>query len=259
MWNEAEHPRDDEGKFVEKGGYEGLRTRRASLGINYGKTYSEMPSKKNWQRVVDIIGTEENLEYLHPDDFRNELTKEQLLQRIDERKANTAQADVKAQEQREQWRKEQQQAEQEQQAKVDKIKSNTNATDTTAQKLLDVAKRAYEAHEKALEKRATSQGASGYVGKSKSVRATNAEAEGRFTKTQAAQILGVSTLRIKEVLSTSEWHHTGALYNESNYYDISDICDIADDLAFSDVATIRENYSAESIENFEKIFGVKIN
>lgn len=261
-WNEADHPRDDDGKFVEKGGYEGLRIRRASLGLRYGKTYSEMPPKKNWQRVVDTLGAEDDLEYLDASDFRNELSREELLQHISERKASVEaikQANqVKEQAQAEEQRKAQEQAEKAKREKLERIKSNSNATYAVAQKLLDVADRAYKAHEAAVDRRFTNQGSSGYVGKSKSVRATNAEADGKFTRTRAAEILGVSTAKIKEVLTPSEWHHTGALYNKSNYYDIGDICDIADDLAFDDVAEIRENYPAESIENFERIFGVKI-
>nr|DAG78442.1 MAG TPA: hypothetical protein [Caudoviricetes sp.] len=262
MWEESKHPRDDEGKFVEKGGYDGLRARRGDMRGMFDWSYTEMPTKKNWQRAVNIIGTEEDLEYVDADVFKKEMTREQLLQHIAERKEN-ALAIIRAEEEKklleaQKKREEKEWEEKNKREKLDKLKANTYATDTVAQKLLDVGDRAYKAREAAENKRFQSQRASGYDGKSKSVRAINAEADGKFPISKAAQILGVTTIKIKQFLSPSEWHHTGAMYNETYYYDIADICDIADDLAYNEAAEIRENYSAESIRDFENIFGVKI-
>ncbi len=262
MWEESKHPRDDEGKFVEKGGYEGLRIRRGNMSELFGRSSTDMPSKKNWQRVVDIVGTEEDLEYVDSSVYKQEMTREQLLQHIAERKEN-ARAIIHAEEEKklleaQKKREEKEWEEKNRREKLDKIKTNANVTDTGAQKLLDVGDRADKAREAAENKRFQSQRASGYDGKSKSVRAINAEADGKFPISKAAQILGVTTIKIKQFLSPSEWHHTGAMYNETYYYDIADICDIADDLAYDDASEIRENYSAESIRDFENIFGVKI-
>lgn len=261
MWNEADHPRDDSGRFVEKGGYEGLRERRFSLSL-YGRNYSQMPSKKNWQRVVDTLGTEEDVEYLTPTDFSQAFDREKLLQRIGEEKENIQSLKNAEEARRQRMAEERVQAqsaeEQRIQKVVDRIKASTTANDTTAKKLIAVTDRAEEAADKARNAKRQSSGQSGYVGKSKSVRATNAEAEGKFPKTKAALILGVTTMELKSVMAPIEWHHTGALYQASDYYDISDICDIASDLQDETPDYIRQKYSAQSIDTFEKLYGVKI-
>ena len=63
-------------------------------------------------------------------------------------------------------------------------------------------------------------GNSGYIGSSKSVKASQAESLDRYPASVAAKLLGVSAASIKAVLSPSEWHHTGSYYNRTDYYDI---------------------------------------
>lgn len=63
-------------------------------------------------------------------------------------------------------------------------------------------------------------GNSGYIGSSKSVRASQAESLDRYPASVAAKLLGVSAASIKAILSPSEWHHTGSYYNRTDYYDI---------------------------------------
>jgi len=69
----------------------------------------------------------------------------------------------------------------------------------------------------------------GYDGWSKSNRALEAEKEGKYPITQAAQILSkklgwpvTKTKALLLTLGTKEWHHTSKFYNETKYYDISD-------------------------------------
>lgn len=86
-------------------------------------------------------------------------------------------------------------------------------------------------------------GNSGYVGNRKSIRAVSAESDNKFPATTAAKYLGVNSQAIKDILSPSEWHHTGSYYNETDYYDIDLLIGIKnkDD-------SILSNYSDEEIE-----------
>ena len=70
-------------------------------------------------------------------------------------------------------------------------------------------------------------GNSGYVGYSKSVRATLAENEGKYPKTTFKKVYGLSEKKFKEledrdVISVSEWHHISVYGNRTNYYAIDD-------------------------------------
>ena len=70
-------------------------------------------------------------------------------------------------------------------------------------------------------------GNSGYVGYSKSVRATLAENEGKYPKTTFKKVYGLSEKKFKElenrdIISVSEWHHTSVYGNRTNYYSIDD-------------------------------------
>jgi hypothetical protein len=69
----------------------------------------------------------------------------------------------------------------------------------------------------------------GYVGQSKSVSAVNAEADCKFPATEAARRLGVSVAAVKAILVPCEWHHTSKYYNQTDYYDVTDLSE--DELA----------------------------
>lgn len=64
---------------------------------------------------------------------------------------------------------------------------------------------------------------SGYVGYSKSVRASQAEEEGLFPASVISKQLKVPIEFIKTNFEPDEWHHTSKHYNETNYYDIEKI------------------------------------
>lgn len=63
----------------------------------------------------------------------------------------------------------------------------------------------------------------GYDGFSKSNNAIYAESEDKFPATVAAKKLGVSAAAIKAILSPCEWHHTGKMYNRTDYYYIGEL------------------------------------
>ena len=269
MWNESEHPRDDIGRFTEKGGggYEGLKQRRNELRHVWveRRNLTLPPTLENYQAIVEKMGSDEGIEYLDYNDFRStRLTKEELLQRIESNKALYEQAKKEKEEKeriaQEQWAKKVAEEKAERQRKIDRIKSNGEISDTVADKLIEVVNRSYDAYEKAMSnQRYGDTSRSGYVGHSRSERATEAETNGKFPAGRAANILGITSLKLKKYMRPSEWHHTGALYNATDYYDISDLCNIAEDLQEEDgFEDIRKDYSAESIELFEKIYGVKI-
>jgi len=71
-------------------------------------------------------------------------------------------------------------------------------------------------------------GNSGYIGYSKSVRAYNAEREGRFPKTIFKKKYGLTEktfnfLENRGIIGTSgEWHHTSKYGNKTQYYGIQD-------------------------------------
>src|SRR5690348_3219737 len=54
---------------------------------------------------------------------------------------------------------------------------------------------------------------------SKSNNSIQAENRGLMTASDLARVLGVRTTAVKDVLETSEWHHTSGWYNKTNYYD----------------------------------------
>lgn len=260
MWNESEHPRDDDGKFVEKSGYDLLTEKKRALKDS---AYTRMPRKGDYVRVSALMGSDEGLEYLGYDDFQREERKEYYQERIEKRKA----AWIAARQKEEEWERERAaayraKAEEEQKWKkgrLSNVMANTNANEVAAQRLIDVVDRADDAYEKAMSNQKYGYASGGYVGNSRSVRATNAETDGKFPAGRAANILGITSMKLKKYLRPTEWHHTGALYNATDYYDISDLCDIAADLQAEDsAADIRKDYSAESIEKFEAIYGVKI-
>ena len=70
----------------------------------------------------------------------------------------------------------------------------------------------------------------GYFGYSKSNNAIAAESEKRYPLTEASKILAkalkISQKDAKETLKeigTTEWHHTGSWYNQTDYYDVESI------------------------------------
>lgn len=239
MWEESKHPRDDEGKFTTKGGYQSFLEKRKSVGW----TDSEAVPERKYDLYTRLLGTDEGLEYLPRSYFSgNPGSPKDLRQRIEDGKKSFAPKSATIRETDD----------------MKEVRKYTNATLSGAKRIADAAIRARAARDEAIRKANQNRGQSGYSGKSKSIRAEKAESEGKFPLSKAAQILGVTTIKIKQFLYPSEWHHTGALYNDTYYYDIADICDIASDLIDWDNEYIRENYSAESIRDFENIFGVKI-
>lgn len=95
----------------------------------------------------------------------------------------------------------------------------------------------------------------GYTENGKSVRAVKAEAEGKFPKSEAAKMLGVSPQMIEKYCDKTEWHHSGGtLYNEIDYYDISKYIDIAD---FGVQDYIDDNDYKEEVKNWKKMTGRK--
>ncbi|MDE2020248.1 MAG: hypothetical protein KGJ13_07935 [Patescibacteria group bacterium] len=63
-------------------------------------------------------------------------------------------------------------------------------------------------------------GNSGYVGYSKSVRAVEAEREGRFPKTTFRQVYGLDPSKF---VTATEWHHSSKFGNRVHYYDPADV------------------------------------
>lgn len=63
----------------------------------------------------------------------------------------------------------------------------------------------------------------GYHGFSKSNNAIYAEDEGKFPASVAAKKLGVKTGAVKHLMTPSEWHHTGKMYNKTDYYDVANL------------------------------------
>lgn len=59
----------------------------------------------------------------------------------------------------------------------------------------------------------------GYHNYSKSNNAVSAERAGRYPASKCAQLLGVPTLWVQRQ-RTTEWHHTSARYNITDYYDM---------------------------------------
>lgn len=101
-------------------------------------------------------------------------------------------------------------------------------------------------------------GNSGYVGYSKSVRATVAESEGKYPKTTFKKVYGLSEKKFKElenrdIISVSEWHHTSVYGNRTNYYSIDDevlfYAAIGDKEKAYELYLERKNRTAEAINN----------
>lgn len=268
QWDESKHPRDEEGKFTDGAGdgkmsYEDFRDQRQKLAWKLRQDLTT-PKKKAFERLLPLADNPDDLLTLDKEVFQeNIVTKEQLNAAIEKNKEKQAQKEAEERKKKEAARAEREAEErriaEERAQHVERVRQNTTATEAQAEKLLGVSERAEKAYEQAVGGRRGSTGA-GYVGKSKSVRANEAEIEGRFPATKAAQILGVTRKKLDEVIGTSgEWHHTGALYKETNYYDIADVCDIVSDLPYESPEYIRKTYSAASIENVEKLYGIKLN
>lgn len=67
----------------------------------------------------------------------------------------------------------------------------------------------------------TYNGNSGYIGSSRSVRATEAENENKYPSSVADKMLGVRSGAVQANLYPSEWHHTGKYFHKTDYYDIN--------------------------------------
>lgn len=63
----------------------------------------------------------------------------------------------------------------------------------------------------------------GYYGYSKSNNAIDAEEDGKFPVSIASKKSGIPAELILQHITPSEWHHTSSWYNETNYYDLSEI------------------------------------
>lgn len=91
----------------------------------------------------------------------------------------------------------------------------------------------------------------GYHGFSKSNNAIYAENEDKFPATVAAKKLGVSAAAIKAILHPCEWHHTGKMFNRTDYYDISRFLDDELDDDDRELLAKMKSYKVEkSIETF---------
>lgn len=259
QWDESKHPRDEQGQFTSTANYDDFRQRRTVLSWKSGIDGLQIPKKKYYEELAAKMENAADLDYLPADLFGKDLPIDEIKAAIEKNKEIERQNASEAAKKKEAATAERSEAEKAQKNALAAIRKNTTATEAQAEKLIEVTKRAEKVIEQAVTGKRANSGSSGYVGKSKSVRATNAEAEGRFPATKAAQILGVSSKKVADVFGTGEWHHTGALYKETNYYDIADVCDIVSDLPYESPEYIRKTYSAASIENVEKLYGIKIN
>lgn len=92
----------------------------------------------------------------------------------------------------------------------------------------------------------------GYVGYSMSVRAKNAYNDGLLSKTkitkknlvEAEIFLPVGFIKwlMPNVIKPEEWHHTGKHFNETDFYDLSDVKNQLENL---DVDNLRKQYEQE--------------
>lgn len=71
---------------------------------------------------------------------------------------------------------------------------------------------------------------SGYHGYSKSNNAVAAEAEGLYPASVLAKRIGVRAAAIKALMRPTEWHHTSAWYNRTQYYSEDDALEIIEEL-----------------------------
>lgn len=90
----------------------------------------------------------------------------------------------------------------------------------------------------------------GYVDNKKSVRAVKAELSGKYPASECAKMLGTTTKKIQDNLRPAEWHHSGGdMYNRINYYDISKLIDLQEDIDLANDSDYKE-----SIELMKKLF-----
>ena len=63
----------------------------------------------------------------------------------------------------------------------------------------------------------------GYNGYSMSNGAVEAYDSGLLPASKAAKLLKVSAAAVKEVLTPAEWHHTSSKFNETSFYDVTNL------------------------------------
>lgn len=232
-----------------------LYERLESQGIEGDKVFSLLDYRSSIYKDMYKSGilTKEEIYALDDNDLA------QYAAKCDELISNHRQEikDKRAEENRER-EKERQAAEQSHAAEIKNIAARYGVIEETANKITEINKKAQEKHsQSATEYRYhTSDG----YGTGKSTRALKAELEGRYSLSQCSQILGISTARLKNILPVSkEWHHTGALYNKTQTYDISAILDIVDDMTSGEkLSQIKQDYGDENIQLFNKLFGTQI-
>jgi len=97
--------------------------------------------------------------------------------------------------------------------------------------------------------------ATGYS-KGKSVRDLKATIEGRFPLSQASEILGVSTDKVKKFFDTNgEWHHTGGggFFNKTDFYDLSFLDKFANE--YGEGEDPKSDEYAKAVETLKNLYG----
>ena len=233
MFKESDHPRDELGRFTD-----GEETTKEVID-NYVSTPQEFRKKfysntlttnkidKGYiETLLDIYDNAppKNLSLLENSKFNQAFgfgqnSKEKIKQNLEEA---IAKAEEEQKEKEEKEKKTLQMAEEDKQFELNAFQKD-GFSPSQAEKL----RQANKEIEKYLDHVAIQKYnvKDGYSGMSKSKRALEDESKGKFNLSTASKLLGVSQDKIKKYFKPISWHHTGAMYNETTYYDLSDVVD----------------------------------
>lgn len=233
MFKESEHPRDELGRFTD--GEEETK----EVIDNYVSTPQEFREKfkgktlntnkidkNNIKLLLDIYDNNppKNLSLLQNYELSQAMgygnySKDEILERVEKA---IEQAEKKQKEKEEKEKKALQMQEEDKQFELNAFQKD-GFSPSQAEKL----RQANKEIEKYLDHVAIQKYnvKDGYSGMSKSKRALEDESKGNFNLSTASKLLGVSQDKIKKYFKPISWHHTGAMYNETTYYDLSDVVD----------------------------------
>ena len=92
----------------------------------------------------------------------------------------------------------------------------------------------------------------GYANYSKSNNAIDAESRNCYPATEIARRLRVKTGAVKALLEPGEWHHTGLMFRETDYYDLDEAQENIDALrAWKAPVQIIEKFENCTVEYLE--------
>nr|DAU28828.1 MAG TPA: helix-turn-helix domain protein [Caudoviricetes sp.] len=218
MWDEQKHPRNKEGEFTTKYGFEEYKKSWETnpLGLRLGE--------KKFNALVEKFENAgipaKRIEELRTTEYSKDTTTEEYKKIFAEKdKENLEKREQELKSEKERINREKQDRE-----TTERIANILGVSSVKANKLKEV----YKAYKDLIQNnlRLEAQSRDGYSEHSKSTRALKAEREGKLPLTAAAKLLGVSSDKIKQNCYRSEWHHTGALYGATSFYDISPVLNI---------------------------------